>query len=376
MACHTATHGKDALCNGHTAKVFGRGLDTHENDFLFLLCPCFRIVGKEYDLAGSGAWRCGKTLGHYERTLKGGLVEHRVEKLVEFLGLHTQKGGLFVDFTCAEKIHGDFHHSGTCTLAVTGLEHPEFAILDGELHVLHILVVVLKLMGDADKLCGTYGHSFLKRGIFCSTILFRDTLEGSPTARALDGNLLGCTDTGNHILALGVDEVFAVEYVFTGGGITRERHAGSGVVTHVTVNHSLHVDSGSPFFGNLVHATVEDCTLVHPAVEHGADTTPQLIPCAFGEVLAGVFLNGGFEEGYKVLEVFDFEIGIEFHTLFLLHLVDDGFEGVGLGFRFGLHAKNHVAVHLHETAVAVPCETGVAALFSQSVDSGIVHTEV
>ncbi len=188
--------------------------------------------------------------------------------------------------------------------------------------------------------------------------------------------MLWGTDTGHNVLTLCIDEVFSIEDVLAGCCIAREGNAGCGVVAHVAVDHGLHVNGGSPFFGNLVHSAVEDGAFVHPAVEYGADAAPQLIPCAFGEVFAGVVLHCGFEEADEVLEVFNVKFGVDFHAFFFFHLVDDGFEGVGLGFGFGFHAENHVAVHLDKTAVAVPCEAGIAALFGESIYRGIVHTEV
>ncbi len=81
-----------------------------------------------------------------------------MKQLVEFLGLHTEKSLFLVDHALAEKLHCDTYHSSTCALAVTGLEHPELAILDSELHILHILVVAFELVGDCDKLGSTYRH--------------------------------------------------------------------------------------------------------------------------------------------------------------------------------------------------------------------------
>ena len=119
-------------------------------------------------------------------------------------------------------------------------------------------------MGDGDELGGAYGHRLLERGILGCTLLFADALKGGPAARTLDGDLLGGADAGNHIFALGVDEVFAVEDVFAGSGIAGEGYAGGGVVAHVAVDHSLNVNGGAPFLGDLVHAAVEDSALVHP----------------------------------------------------------------------------------------------------------------
>ena len=226
MAGHAAAHGEDALSHEHAAEVFGRGLYTHQDDFLLLLCPCFSVIGLEYYLAGGCTGACGKTLGHYFGAFEGVFVEDGVQQLVEFVRLHAQKGGLLVDFACAEKLHGDAYHGYAGAFAVAGLEHPEFAVLDGELHVLHIFVIVLKFVGYADELGSAVGHCLFKSGIFSCAFLFADTLQGSPAARALDGDLLRSANAGYHVFALSVDEVFAVEDVFACGGVAAEGYAG------------------------------------------------------------------------------------------------------------------------------------------------------
>ncbi len=373
---HTAAHGEDTLGHGHAAEVFGRGLDADEDNFLFLLGPCLSLVGEEHDLAGCCAGRCGKALGNYVGTLEGSLVEYRVEQFVELLGLHTQQGGLFVNLAVAEEVHGDFHHSGAGALAVTGLEHPQLAVLDGEFHILHVAVVIFEAVSDGEEFLSADGHGFFERGIFRGAFFLGDALKGSPAARAFDGDLLGSANTGHNVLTLCVDEVFTVEDVFAGGSVARESHAGGRVLAHVAVYHGLHVYSGAPFFGNLVHAAVDDGAFVHPRVEHGADAAPELFPSRVGEVLAGVFLDGTLEEAHEGLEVFNRKFGVEFDAFFFLHLLHDGFEGVDVGLRLGLHAEHHVAVHLHETTVGVPGEAGVAALFSEGSHGGVIHAEV
>ena len=81
-----------------------------------------------------------------------------MEQLVELLGLATQDGGLLVDQTLVHQVHGDLNHSGTCALTVTCLEEPELALLNGELHILHIVIVVLKLCLKSIELLVDSGH--------------------------------------------------------------------------------------------------------------------------------------------------------------------------------------------------------------------------
>ena len=231
-------------------------------------------------------------------------------------------------------------------------------------------------MCDGDELGGAGGHRLFERGILAGALFLTDALKGGPAARALDGNLLGSADTGYDILTLSVDKVFAVEDVLAGGGVTAEGHARCRVVAHVAVNHSLNVDGGAPLFGNLVHAAVDDSALVHPAVEYGADAAPELVPGAFGEVAAGKVLDSGLEFYNECLEVLDVQFDVKLDAFGLLDLFHDSLEGVDVSLALGLHAEYDVAVHLHETAVAVPGEAGVAAHLGQALYGGVVHTQV
>ena len=84
-----------------------------------------------------------------------------MQQLVELLRLAAHDGGLLVDHTLVEQVDSDLHHSGTCTLTVTCLEEPELALLNGELHILHIVIVVLQLVLDTIQLGIDLRHSLL-----------------------------------------------------------------------------------------------------------------------------------------------------------------------------------------------------------------------
>ena len=151
---------------------------------------------------------------------------------------------------------------------------------------------------------------------------------------------------------------------------------GGRCVAHVTEYHGLHVYGSTPLFGNLVHAAVENGALVHPAVEYGADGTPQLLPGRGGEVFAGVLFYGSLEEFYQFFKVFYLQLGIALDAFGLFHFVHYLFKGVDVFFGFGFHAQYHVAVHLYETAVGVPGETGIARFLRDGLDGLVVHTQV
>ena len=341
-----------------------------------IFCPFHSVIGKEYNLAASSTRRSGKTAGQFLSTCQCLLVEYRVKEFVELVGLAAHNGGLLVNHTLTNEIHGNLDHCCTCAFTITSLEEPEFAFLYGELHILHIAIVLLKLGLDGIKLSVDFGHSFLHRGELSCALFFADTLEFCPTAATFKGNLLRRTNTSHNVFALCVDEPFAIEDVFASGGIAAEAYASGGGVAHVTEYHSHYGNSRTPLCGDAFHLAVEDGALVHPAVKHGADSAPELLHGIGGECLARLCEDGFLEEGYELLEVFHIKFVIQLHALFFLYLFNDSLEGVDVVLVGGLHTKHHVAIHLHETAISVVGEAGVVGLTSQTFYHLIVQTEV
>ena len=71
-----------------------------------------------------------------------------VQQLVQVLGLDQQQGLVRVDQALRLHLGGDADGGHAGALAVAGLQHPEAAVLDGELDVLHVLVVGLEALAD------------------------------------------------------------------------------------------------------------------------------------------------------------------------------------------------------------------------------------
>ncbi len=105
---------------------------------------------------------------------------------VELLRLYAQDSLFLVDHALVYEVNGDLQGSVCGALAVTGLQHVELAILDGELHVLHIFIVLLKTVCDLCKLLVHFGH-----------ILLQVADRGRRT------------DAGHNVFALCVDQVLA-----------------------------------------------------------------------------------------------------------------------------------------------------------------------
>ena len=90
------------------------------------------------------------------------------------------------------EVASDLKCSLSGSLTVTALKHVELLVLNGELHILHIVIVVLKSLANLDEL----------------SICFREfLLHLSDWHR--------CTNTGNYVLTLCVLKELTHELVLT-----------------------------------------------------------------------------------------------------------------------------------------------------------------
>ena len=137
--------------------VLGRGLVAHQDDLLAALGGRRGVVGGEVDAPHRGAGAGAEALGPGGVARAGELrVEHRVEVV-----LGDPRHGLGLgDPEVARAHHVDRHlqGGGAGALAHPGLEHPELALLDGELGVAHVAVVALEAGEDLEQLArGPWG---------------------------------------------------------------------------------------------------------------------------------------------------------------------------------------------------------------------------
>ena len=135
-------------------------------------------------------------------------IQNRVKQLFKLTRADAQNGSLVVDEAFLDHIHRHVQGSQTRAFADTALEHPEFAFLNCELDILHILEVALEPLTDVVKFLVDIRHCYFQRlqvlvvSILCSFI-----------------QRVGGADTGNHVFTLGVDEPFTVEVVVSGCGV-------------------------------------------------------------------------------------------------------------------------------------------------------------
>ena len=244
-------------------------------------------------------------------------------------------------------------------LAVAGLQHPELAALDGELHVLQVLVVLLQELRRRDELVEHRGHEGFERGLVGAGGLARDF-----------GDVLRRADAGHHVLALRVDQELAVERVLAGRRVAGEGDAGRRRLAHVAEHHRLHVDGGAPVGGDVVEPTIGDRALVHPGREDRADRAPELVLRLLREGLAGRLLDLGLVLDDDLAPVVGLEVGVERVALAVLVVLEDVLEVVAVD------VEHDVRIHLDEAAIAVVGEALVAGGLGERDDGFVVQAEI
>ena len=207
--------------------------------------------------------------------------------------------------------------------------------------------MLLERLPDAEQLLVHFRH-FLAES--------RDRLRGA--------------DARDHVLALGVDEVVAVELVDAGVRVAGERHAGAGAFAHVAEHHRLHVDSGALQPGDALDSAVLDGFFAVPRVEHRVDGEHQLLLGVLREVLADGFFINRLVALHQLFQVVGAQVGVEFDALGFLHRVEFVLE------QFVLDAHRGRAEHVDQSAVAVVGEAGVAGLRVQALDRCVSEAEV
>ncbi len=286
MAHQSAPGGEDALCRQHAVHVLRRGLAAHQDHWLTTLGRGLGVVGSEVDTAHRS------TRGRAEapdQHVVAGFGELGMEDLLEVLAgdpshrlFLSQANGPLID-------HVDRHPQGgpPGPLAHPRLEHPQLALVDGELGVAHVAVVGLEAGEDGQELAVDLGELVLERG-----------------------QRLGIADAGHHVLALGVDQEVAVLPHLASGRVACEADPGSRVVVPVAEHHGLHVDGRSQVVGDPLADPVGDGTRAVPRREHRLDRATELLVGILGERLAGVALHDLLIGVDQIVQELDGDAGV------------------------------------------------------------------
>ena len=301
---HTASYGQDTLGSVHTLDVLRRGLKSYKDNSLALLVSCLGLVSSEVYLTCCSARGSGKCGTDHGTCLKGSRIEGGMQKLIQRLCVDTANSLFGSDLALVYQIAGDLDGCRSSSLTVTGLEEVQLSFLNGELHILHVTVMVLKFHCVIHELLIALRQILLQLG---------------------DG--LRCADTCYDVLTLCIDQVLTVDTLLTGGGVSGEGNASTGGVAHVTEYHGLYVNSCSPIARDIVHTTVNDGTGVVPGTEYCLDSLHELLLGILGEVgslLLPVVLLEANDQGLHIVGI---QLNVKLNALCFLYLIDDLLEG-------------------------------------------------
>ncbi|MNE10443.1 hypothetical protein D3C80_1031590 [compost metagenome] len=341
----------------HAVDVLRAGFLAHQDDGVADLRQALGLVGVEDDLAGGRAGR-GRQARRDDGA--GGVgVQRRVQQLVQGGGLDPRHGFFLRDHALGGQIDSDLQRRLGRALAVSGLQHPQTALLDRELDVLHVAIVAFQPVHDVDELTEDDRHGLFHR---------RRGLAHLLAARLGQG--LRRADARDHIFPLRIDQELAVELGFAGRGVAGEGHARGRGLAHVAEHHGLDVDGGAPAFGDVVHAAIEFRAVVHPAGEDGRDGAPQLVMRVLREGAAQLALDQNLVVGDDLFPVLGGQLGVDRDAQTILVVVQNLFELIVAD------AQHHIGIHGDETTIAVEGETAVAGQLGQTFDRFVVQAQV
>ena len=184
-------------------------------------------------------------------------------------------------------VRGHLHRGARRPLRRARLEHEELAALDRELEVLRVAIVLLEPLRDLLELRVRLRHVALQ---------LVDLRRGP--------------DAGDHVLALRVHEVLAVELPLAGVRVAGERDAGAGVVAHVAEDHRHDAACRAEVVRDPELLAVVLRARAEPRAEDGLDREAELVVRLGRERLPGLLPDDGLELVDEPGEVLRVELGV------------------------------------------------------------------
>ena len=198
---HAAAGGENPFGRMHAVNVFGRRLDPHQDHFAAGALGGFRLLRGEDDLA---ARRPGRGRQARRENLAFGFrIDGRMQQLIERGGIDAADRLRARDEAFCGHVDGDAQRGFGGAFAAARLQHPQLAALDGEFHVLHVAIMAFERLRRAHEFGEDAGQQRLHRRLV--------GMRGEP--RRL-GDVLRRADAGDHVLALRIDEEFAIEFAW------------------------------------------------------------------------------------------------------------------------------------------------------------------
>ena len=230
------------------------GLRADEDDRPAIVGDPHRVFRRRDDLAGRDPGRdtearrervhVGPALGDVGRRVR----EDRGDATHGLLAREREVGVL-------GHLHRDPQRRLRAPLPDAHLEHPELAVLDGELDVAEVAVVPLEEVRVRAELASHLGHAVIQAG-----------------------DRLRVMGPRHDVLALGVEHDVAIEDVRAGGRVAGEQDAGPGVGAPVAEDHRLDGDARAEILGDPLLPAVAQGLLAHPRAEDRLDRAAELRP--------------------------------------------------------------------------------------------------
>ncbi|MCY1172797.1 hypothetical protein D9M73_129410 [compost metagenome] len=357
MAGHAAARGEDALGGVHAVNVFRAGFGADQDHRLARCRALLGGVAVEHGKARGRAGRGRQALSQHVARRLG--IERRVQQLIERRRIDAGDGFLAGDQAFFGHVDRDLQSGLGGALAAPRLQHPQLALLHGEFDVLHVAVMRFEQVEHL----GQFGEHHRHR-------LFHRQRLGPCRCACGGGEILRGADAGDDVLALRIDQEFAIIGLGADRRIARERHARRRGVAHIAEHHRLHVDGGAPACRNVVEAAIDLGAFRLPRSEHRADRAPQLVMHVLREGLAPQLLDQALIFGDKAAQVIGGEIGVEEIAAIFLGDFQRFLERIMIEF------EHHVRIHLDEAAIAVPREARIAAGGGEAFDRLVVEAEI
>mmetsp|Transcript_45450 Transcript_45450/g.73757 ORF Transcript_45450/g.73757 Transcript_45450/m.73757 type:complete len:233 (+) Transcript_45450:2406-3104(+) len=228
-------------------------------------------------------------------------------------------------------------------LACARLQHVQCSTLYGELNVLHILEVLLKLCSYDHELLEQVRHHLLQGWQLAAMRLATDNRQ-----------VLGSSDTSHNILTLCVDQELAVEVINTVRWIPCKSNSCGTITAHVPKDHGLHTHSCPPGLRDVVQATVGFGPLIHPGAEDRTHGAPELVLRVLWEADPELLVDSGLVGHYQGFQIFRQQVTIEAHSTPLLRALQKFLKVAEI------QAHHNIRVHLHEASVAVKSKATIA----------------
>ena len=134
----------------HAVNVLGAGFFAHEDDRLPGLRHFFGFIGVKYDFANGSTGRRWQANG--DQVTHCTWRDCWVQQLIQRCRIDPHDRFILGDQAFGDHVDSNLQCSLGGALAVTGLQHPQFAALHRELNVLHIAVMAFELAINLDQL--------------------------------------------------------------------------------------------------------------------------------------------------------------------------------------------------------------------------------